>query len=172
MKSLHLYKNYACTYCFNNLLTGLQLCLNFYILHTFYMLPEYLNTQTYSAHVLQTSELRVSLTQITKQDHKIHNVDDKFTVTYSWTNIIKVLKTQCRSTTTSGKTVFQNFLSNNSIFRDMMLYHWVISSQDSFKMQEPLNDTECCKSLKFHNFQSVKKIHLKYIHASVTWLDM
>jgi len=153
-------------------MTELQLCLTFYIFHTFYTLPEYLNTQTYSAHVLQKSELRVSLTQITKKDHKIHNVDDKFTITHSWINITKVLKTQSRSTTKSGKTVFQNFLSQNSIFRDMMQCHWVISSQHSFKAQEPLNDTECCKNLKFHNFLSVKKIHIKYIHASVTWVDM
>jgi len=75
--------NYACIYCFNNLLTGLQLCLTFYIFYTFYTLPEYLNTQTYSAYVLQKSELRVSLTQITKKDHKIHDVDDKFTITHS-----------------------------------------------------------------------------------------
>jgi hypothetical protein len=40
---------------------------------------------------------------------------------------------------------------------DMMLCHWVISSQHSFKKQEPLNDTECCKNLKFHNFLSIKK---------------
>lgn len=119
--------------------------------------------------MLQISELRVSLTQITKQDHKIHNVDDRFIITYSWINIIKVLKTQSRSTTTSCKTIFQN-LSQNSIFRDMMLCHWVISSQHSFKMQEPLNDTECCKNLIFHNFLSIKKfISNTHMHQWHGW---
>ena len=120
--------------------------------------------------MLQISELRVSLTQITRQDHKIHNVDDKFTITYSWINIIRVLKTQSRSTSKSGKTVFQNFLPQNSIFRDMMLCHWVISSQHSFKTQGPLNDTEWCKNLKFRNFLSVKKfISNAYMHQWHGW---
>jgi 20S proteasome alpha/beta subunit len=42
-----------------------------------------------TACVLQISELRVSLRQIIKQDHKIHNMDDKFTITYSGMNTIK-----------------------------------------------------------------------------------
>lgn len=169
MRSLHLYKNYACTYCFNNLLTGLQLCLNFYILHTFYTLPENLNTQTRSVHMLQISELIVSLTQITKQDHKIHNVDDKFTITYSCIILLRFWKHNPEVQQNQVK-VFQNFLFQNSIFKDMMLCHWVISSQHSFKKQEPLNDTECCKNLKFHNFLSIKKfISNTHMHQWHGW---
>jgi hypothetical protein len=51
-----------------------------------------------------------------------------------------------------------------------MLCHWVISSQHYFKMQEPLNDTECCKNLIFHNFLSVKKlISNTYMHQWHGW---
>jgi hypothetical protein len=37
-------------------------------------------------------------------------------------------------------------------------------------MQEPLNDTECCKNLKFHNFLSIKKfISNTYMHHWQGW---